>query len=511
MNQEKKSNWQNIFFSLLLAFVLVILLSFLLKFLEKIFIKEAEAKTLDFAAKKIKQNPIEIIDLKAGKAITFEVKFQNVGKKDWLKGRVALKTLSLEKSLFSHSSWPKENTPYVVKWGVPTGTIGTFKFAVQAPEINGLYWEKFQLFVDQNQIPGGEIEIGLKVSGGKNPSPPSSLPTNQNGLFWETISPDYQIKEEIKYQEPKIRVGLFYAEKKDSNQEEEVSYLPIKIITLNQEPYEIRLIKENNRRLLVQTQGEETEIDFDFSIKRYLIKIGGQLFATTDSPLLFSPFFDSTIFKITSWHRGPFWGQPVNDNEYRGLLEIRFNPATNRLWVINELPIEKYMKGVAEVQDYYPYEMLKAQKIAARTYAFFRLLFPKYTNVPEGEEPIFTVRATQADQVYRGYNWEKRSPQTQKAVEETRGMIMFYNDQPILAYYFARSDGRTRSSVEAKMTKEFVPYLVSRIDPPGEGKTLLGHGVGMPQQGARVAAEQGALFHQILRYYYPGIEIKKVW
>lgn len=512
MNEEKKQNsWKGAVISIIIAFVLIILFAFLLKFLERTFVKEATAKTLDFSARKIAQNPIDIINLKAGKAITFRVEFKNIGQKNWLKGKVSLKTVSDKTSLFTHAFWPKQNTPYIVKWGVPVGTTGTFKFALQAPEINGLYWEKFQLFVEKEKIPGGEIEIGIRVFGGRELTVSLPIPGNQNNLFWQSLSTDYQIQEDLRYEEPKIRVGLFYAEKKDSNLNEDVSYLPIKIITLNQAPYEIRLVKENYRVLLVQSYGEETEIDFDFTTKRYLIKNQGQLLATTDSPIVFVPLFEGTIFKIVSWYRGPFWGQQVNDNEYRGLVEIRFNPSTDRLWLINELPIEKYMKGVAEVQDFYPYEMLKAQKIAARTYAFIRLLLPKYTQVPDGEEPIFTVRSTQADQVYRGYNWEKRSPNTQRAVEETKGLVIFYGSDPILAYYFARTDGRTRSSCEARMTKECMPYLISVDDPPGRGQTLLGHGVGMPQQGARIAAEQGAKFHQILRYYYQGVEIKKIW
>lgn len=333
------------------------------------------------------------------------------------------------------------------------------------------------------------------------------------GNWWQEIPADYQIVEEIKYQEPNIRVGLFYAEKKDGvSNNEDVSYLPIKIITLNQQPYQVTLIK-NGSILLTQTRGEETEIDFDFNSKRYFINLAGQRIAMTDSSIIFNPISQEkeTIFKITSWYRGPFWGQQVNDNEYRGTLEIRFNPNTNRLWLINELPMEKYLRGVAEVADSSPTELLKTQKIAARTYALFRYLNPKYTNAPEDEAPLFTIRATQADQVYRGYNWEKRSPNTSRAVEETKGIAILYNNEPILAYYFARSNGRTKSSYEAKMTKDPVPYLISKLDPPGQGMTLLGHGVGLPQQGAKVAAEQGALFHQILRYYYNGVTIKKVY
>ncbi len=136
---------------------------------------------------------------------------------------------------------------------------------------------------------------------------------------------------------------------------------------------------------------------------------------------------------------------------------------------------------------------------------------PKYTNVPEEDSPLFHVRATQADQVYRGYLWELRSPNIKRAAEETYGMVALYNNTPILAYYFSQSDGKTRSSCEVKMTKECLPYLTAVDDPPGIGLTKIGHGVGMPQRSAKFIAENGGRFHQILRYYYRNIEIKKIW
>ncbi|MFN3301917.1 MAG: SpoIID/LytB domain-containing protein [Patescibacteria group bacterium] len=511
-----KQRWQEIIISILIAFILVTFISLLLKFLEEKLIKEAEAKTLSYAALRLEQSYPGIINLQANKGFTFWVKFKNIGTKPWLKGKVALKTEDKTRSVFAHPYWPADNTPYIVKWGVPIGAVGTFKFAIQAPEINGLYWQKFQLFNGEEKIPGGEIEIALKVYGGKNPiiqdqeTPPTEslqTPISQADHFWEIFPSEYQIKEEIKGPEPKIRVGLFY-----ENSQKPYVYLPIKIESRDQQPYQIRLLNENFL-LLTQTKGEETEIDFDFANRRYFINVNGKRVASTDSPIRFlsADPDKEIIFRITSWKRGPFWGEPCNDNEYRGELELKYNPKTDRLWLINELPIEEYMKGVAEVRDSYPIETLKAQKIAARTYAYFRILYPKYTNVPEEDAPLFHLRATQADQVYRGYLWELRSPRIERAAEETKGMVMFYGQDPILAYYFARSDGRTRSSCEVGMTKECLPYLVSVSDPPGLGLTLSGHGVGMPQQGARVAGENGALFHQILRYYYRGIEIKKIW
>jgi stage II sporulation protein D len=218
----------------------------------------------------------------------------------------------------------------------------------------------------------------------------------------------------------------------------------------------------------------------------------------------------SGIFKINSWYNGPFWGQNVNDNEFRGDLKIRFNPNTQRLWVINQLPMENYIKGIVEVGDSANSEFLKAQMIAARTYALFRYLTPKYTNAPNNEN-FFTVRATQADQVYRGYLGELRTPNASLAAENTKGIVATYQGEPILAYYFAQSDGSTRDSQAVNMTTAPVDYLKAKNDPPGQGKTLLGHGVGLPQISGMTAANQGANYSQILKYYYTGIDLTKMY
>jgi len=471
----------------------------------------------DYVATRTEQSYPGIIRLEAGKGFTFWVKFKNVGLKNWSSVSVALKTENGAKSFFAHSTWMNNYTPYVVKYGVPVNTIGTFQFAIQAPLVNGTYWEKFQLHYNDQKIPGGDIEIGMQVYGGQLSSittQPSNInvinnqtPTNNNNHYWQIIPNDYTIREEIKIIEPKIRVGLMF----ENSQKPHVN-LPYKIKTRNNEAYQVRLL-DTKDLLLTQTQGELTEIDFDFASKRYFINVAGKRIASTDSPIGFFPIDPNKqiIFKIDSWYRGPFWGIQCNDNEYRGTIEVKYNPNTDRLWLINELPIEDYMKGVAEVQDSYPEQALKAQKIAARTYAYTRILIPKYTNISDADLPLIDLRATQADQVYRGYLWELRTPNIKKAAEETSGMVALHNNTPILAYYFARTDGKTRSGHESGMTREPMPYLISVNDPPGQGKTLLGHGVGMPQQSMKVAADQGASFTQILRYYYRGIDIKKIW
>lgn len=489
----------------------ILILIFVL-FLLFLFQQETIAATLDYQAQRVEQSHPEIINLQASKAFTFWVNFKNTGRKIWLgtgDKTVTLRTASGQDSVIAHSSWLSKKIAYKVKWSVPVGTVGTFKFAFQAPETNGMYWEKLQLFAGDDLIPGGSIEIPVKVYGGKEPPPPvSPAPAVQPPVetpFWQSIPAELNISTDLKYkQEPEVRVGLFYREVEDKDE------LPIRIKTLNQAAYEVR--GPDDYLFVRATSGDELIIDFDFNINRYLLNDAqGKRLLMTDQILKFISLNPNTIFKIPSWQNGPFWDSPgVIDNEFKGNLEIQYNPTTQRLWAINQLPIETYLKGIKETSDQWPMEFHKAQAIAARTYTIFRLENPKYTATPD-EEPIFTLRATQADQVYRGYQSEIRSPNFLQAVQETKGLAAVYQGPVIAAYYFAQTDGRTRSCREAYMCKEQMPYLVSRPDPPGIGKNLRGHGVGMPQYGAKAAAEQGANFSQILKYYYLGIEIKKIY
>ncbi len=334
------------------------------------------------------------------------------------------------------------------------------------------------------------------------PGQPTPLPPPQ---FWQVISPDLNIVNDFRFtQEPIIKVGLLYQTNKSDDE------LPFKIHTFNNHAYEVR--DDNNNLLTLATAGDMLDVNFDFKLKRYFVNSGGVRLFMTDSPIHFIAQSPETIFEIASWKNGPFWGMNVNDNDFRGNLIIKYNPNTERLWLINEISMEKYLRGNSEIWDSWPIEMIKAQMIAARTYALFRYLNPKYTNSPSpDDDPIFTVRSTQADQVYRGYQAELRNPYTVQSVNDTSGLVATYNNDPISAYYFAQSDGRTRSSSEAGMTKAPVDYLQSVLDPPGERMNLKGHGVGMPQVGGKVAAQEGANFSQILKYYYRGIELKKFY
>lgn len=114
---------------------------------------------------------------------------------------------------------------------------------------------------------------------------------------------------------------------------------------------------------------------------------------------------------------------------------------------IEEMSLETYVKGVvaAEMPADFELEALKAQAVAARTYAFGRMqgLYVAKENVHEGADVCSDSTHCQAwcsgDKVTN--NWEK----IEKAVEETKNIIMLYDNNPINPLYHANSGGRTEN------------------------------------------------------------------
>lgn len=123
---------------------------------------------------------------------------------------------------------------------------------------------------------------------------------------------------------------------------------------------------------------------------------------------------------------------------YRGHMEVHPG-AAGLLVLVNILPLEQYLYGVvpAEMPSGWPLEALKAQAVAARTFALSRL------NTP-ARPGVFDLWPTTAHQVYGGLSRE--TARTNQAVDETRGQILTHNGQPILAAYHSSSGGHTECS-----------------------------------------------------------------
>lgn len=139
------------------------------------------------------------------------------------------------------------------------------------------------------------------------------------------------------------------------------------------------------------------------------------------------------------------------------------------------LTLDDYIAGVvaAEMPASFELEALKAQAVAARTYAYRRI--QRNDRAPEHPDAHFSTdhRSGQAwtswDDLRQRwglvgyYTYRKKIEQ---AVESTKGEIALYNNEPILAVYHSTSGGRTENS--ENYWADSLPYLRSVDDPYGE-------------------------------------------
>jgi stage II sporulation protein D len=132
---------------------------------------------------------------------------------------------------------------------------------------------------------------------------------------------------------------------------------------------------------------------------------------------------------------------PVRFNErpYRGRIEV-FTNLRGSLTVVNVLGLEDYVRGVVANElspgGYPALEALKAQAIAARTYAL--------RNRGQFMSQGFDLLPTTRSQVYRGLTSEHAL--STRAVDETRGLVATYNGEPINALYTSTCGGRTEDA-----------------------------------------------------------------
>ncbi|MCQ5363637.1 SpoIID/LytB domain-containing protein [Anoxybacillus salavatliensis] len=135
--------------------------------------------------------------------------------------------------------------------------------------------------------------------------------------------------------------------------------------------------------------------------------------------------------------------------KYRGSFEITPGSTTPNLF--NTLDIENYLKGVVpgEMPASWHKEALKAQAVAARSYAYAQLKKSSF------------LQMTVASQVYGGKSKEQAT--STAAVNETAGVYATYQNEPIPAYFHSSSGGNTENS--ENVWSSTVPYIRSVSDP----------------------------------------------
>jgi stage II sporulation protein D len=156
----------------------------------------------------------------------------------------------------------------------------------------------------------------------------------------------------------------------------------------------------------------------------------------------------------------------IGEHWYRGSVQLL--QVSGKLLAINYTDLESYLYSVvgSEMPAYWPAEALKAQAIAARSYAVVHLARPA--------SDYYDLGATPRWQAYNGAESETNT--TQQAVNETRGLLLSYQGGVVESLY-ASSD-----------------QLVQEAH----------GGFGMSQEGASQLAQQSFNYQQILGHFYPG-------
>jgi SpoIID/LytB domain protein len=149
---------------------------------------------------------------------------------------------------------------------------------------------------------------------------------------------------------------------------------------------------------------------------------------------------------------------PYAYREYWGTIRVQPGSTAGTLWVYNFVAVDMYVRNIGEVdldwamptQPGYAIEVVKAQAVAARTYA----LAKAGATLTDGWQ----------DQYYAGYRLEAsgKYPGLALAAEQTAGLILTYQGKPATTYFSAHSGGYTTNTA---WSGTYPPYIVCQPDP----------------------------------------------
>lgn len=421
------------------------------------------------------------VEAVGGSSVELRYGIKNSGPTVWknvtlAESGVAIATINA--SPFHDSSWA--DTRIAVALGTEeyaSGRMALFNFTARMPDAVGSYVFKLQLNANGVPIEGTEIELPITIT---SPAPDQSINSNVSlpptPALWVGVP------------EPKMRVGV---------QNTENARITVNI------PYAI--LNDQNVAVGTLAPGVVGELMLDAATGGEVLK-AGDLYLNAPYFRLEPTDWKTGVFTITNFENRLKWNKSENDNAYRGAVELRVSVYGNA-WLVNEIPLDEYVKGIDEVPNVWATEFHKAQAIAARSYALYYM-----ERGGKHNGTAYILNAGSYDQVYRGYNAEIRNTRFVSAVEATRGTVVRYEGSTAATVYFARSNGTTKSWSAVWGGKGY-PYIQPRDAEFDAAKrnTEFGHGVGMPQTDGAMRADAGATYDQILNAYYTGITIDRVY
>ena len=213
------------------------------------------------------------------------------------------------------------------------------------------------------------------------------------------------------------------------------------------------------------------------------IKVDGEWKQIKTNRIVIKPEEKGFVSVKRKWYRGNF----IVTNDGAGLT------------VINDIPLELYLRGVvpSEMPSSWEHEAHKAQAIAARSYAA--------ANLGKRGKYGYDLKDTPEDQAYGGASAETN--QTNNAVQETEGIVLVCQGKIVPAYYSASAGGHTNSA--SQVWTNDLPFIKA-VPSFDDGVKKNGHGVGMSQHGANNLAKRGYNAYQILKYFYANTKFAKL-
>ncbi|MCK5472121.1 N-acetylmuramoyl-L-alanine amidase [Candidatus Gracilibacteria bacterium] len=440
---------------------------------------------------------LETIELQENETATVSFAYENTGNVVWNSCDTLLQKLPAVFSSFADESWLSPLQPAKLKEeSVVPGEVGTFEFTVRK---NSALSDETEIFIPivrgLGRIRGRAIKLTVSSSTG----------LTTGGLQFTSDSQQLAESQEFEIQSEAAAKSKNSADLLAASEEEIGNAKPT---------IRIKLSFESNR---VEIGGGEFAIEqFGQSLFR------GNFAAFEVSKMNDGEYFrvlpeGETILEIPNWEKLN-WNGSMNHNKFRGILEIR--RVGENLAVINELPLETYLHGIAEPAPSDPIEKKKLMAILARSYALY-YIDPNHRKFPG---KAWNGSDSPAEfQQYLGFNYEIHGG-FREFVEATEGLVVKFENAVVKTPYFTSSDGITKTAAEAGWDSEDFKFVKKVEDPwscglnsnalgtefscPGNAR---GHGVGVSGKGAAGLAREGKTYEEILDYFFEEVEVEKIY
>ena len=405
------------------------------------------------------------ITASAGETINLQIKLKNSGLKFWNGYQWRLFGVYNNSGLaddvvVSYQDWLTDKKILSSNEVIASDKDIDLNFYLRAPHIKGDYKIKFQLVSESRNIIDSNLDLMVKVANtaGEDYTPDLKAPDRDSvGLV----------------EEPAIRIGLYTLDE------------PVKV----KSNFQYAIFSGNEPKGYLE---QNVVASLNYTNGKYYYADKNLSFSSPE-PIKLKAIDNNSYFEIVNYIRTINWRSGVNYNKYRGNLEIKFSTNKKLPYAVNELPLDDYVKGIAETDNLSNVEYIKAVLVAARSYAYYAI-----NHGTAKDQRTFDVYATTYDQLYLGYNSEVIMPNVVRAAIDTYGQMVTYQSEVVTTPYFGHSDGSTRTwgEVWGGAEKPWLKRVEAKYD---NGLSMYGHGVGMSNRDASFrAVKDGWNYKQIL-------------